>query len=115
MTGDNMSAASSVNRCGGSRDRCAGLLMRLLGRMEIENGWCHAVKHIPGQENTLADGISKWKPEEVATNVRKLTQDDDWQNQDIGTHGRELIDLILQERLPNSRMDNRARKLLQNK
>ncbi|CAB1101914.1 unnamed protein product [Ectocarpus sp. CCAP 1310/34] len=36
MRGDNVSAVSWVNRCGGSSDRRAGLLMRLLGRMEIE-------------------------------------------------------------------------------
>ena len=37
MRGDNVSAVSWVNRCGGSRDRRAGILMRMLGRMEIES------------------------------------------------------------------------------
>ena len=59
LRGDNVSAVSWVNKCGGAKDRRAGLLMRLLGRMEITSGWCHIAKHIPGIDNTLADGISR--------------------------------------------------------
>ena len=59
MRGDNVSAVSWVNRCGGSRDRRAGILMRMLGRMEIERGQRQVAKHIPGVENRLADGISR--------------------------------------------------------
>lgn len=108
MRGDNVSAVSWVNRCGGSRDRRAGLLMRMLGRMEMQNQWCHVAKHIPGRHNTLADGISRWDAEKVTENVRKLTRDENWTNQDIGDHGRELIGLILQEELPKRRLDNQA-------
>lgn len=53
MRGDNVSAVSWTNRCGGSRDRRASLLMRLMRRMEITCGWCHVAKHILGRENTL--------------------------------------------------------------
>ncbi|CAB1116852.1 unnamed protein product [Ectocarpus sp. CCAP 1310/34] len=105
MRGDNVSAVSWVNRCGGSRDRRAGLLMRLLGRMEIENGWCHVAKHIPGRENTLADGISRWKSEDVEVNVERLTHSNNWRMQDIGDTARETIEMILQEKLQNQRMD----------
>jgi len=112
MRGDNVSAVSWVNRCGGSRDRRAGLLMRLLGRMEIENKWCHVAKHIPGRENTLADGISRWKADEVESNVKRLTRDDSWRMQDIGDAGRELIEMILQENLPNGRLDDIAWNLM---
>ena len=73
MRGD--SAVSWTNRCGGSRDRRASLLMRLMGRMEIACGWCHVAKHIPGRENCLADGISRWDEDLIATNIEKLTKD----------------------------------------
>ena len=108
MRGDNVSAVSWVNRCGGARDRRAGLLMRLLGRMEIENEWCHVAKHIPGSQNELADGISRWKSNEVETNVARLTRDRKWRVQEIGLNGRELIEMILQEKLPSKRIDDLA-------
>ena len=73
MRGDNVSAVSWVNPRGGSRDRRAGILMRMLGRMEIESGWCQVAKHIPGVENRLADGISTWPEEEIQNNVNRLT------------------------------------------
>lgn len=38
MHGDTTSAVSWVNPCGVSRDRCAGLTMRTLGRMKIASG-----------------------------------------------------------------------------
>ena len=60
MRGDNVAAATWVNRCGGARDKCACPLMRMLGRLEINGGWSHDAKHIPGVRNTVADGISRW-------------------------------------------------------
>ena len=67
LRGDNVSAVSWVNKCGGAKDRRAGLLVRLLGRMEITSGWCHIAKHIPGLDDTLADGISRWPEDKVHT------------------------------------------------
>lgn len=107
MRGDNVSAVSWVNRCGGSRDRRACLLMRLLGRMEMHNGWCHVAKHIPGRNNVLAEGISRWDTNKVEDNVKRLSRDQNWIHQDIGTHGRELIGMILTDDLPQNQMVNR--------
>lgn len=45
MRGDSVSAVSWVDRCGGSGDGRAGLLMRLLGRTETENGWCYMLEN----------------------------------------------------------------------
>ena len=58
MHGDNVAAVTWVNRGGGARDKIACLLMTMLGRLEITGGWSHDAKHIPGVQNTLADGIS---------------------------------------------------------
>jgi len=106
MRGDNVSAVSWVNRCGGSRDRRAGLLMRLLGRLEIESGWCHIAKHIPGVANTLADGISRWPEEQIKMNICKLTNDENWRQQDLGDRGKEIFEKVLQAQLPTHRLDD---------
>ena len=71
-----MNAVSWVNKNGGAKDRRAGPLMRLLGRMEITSGWRHIAKHIPGLDNTLADGISRWPEDKVHKDVARLTNDD---------------------------------------
>ena len=39
MRGDNFVAVTWANRCGGVRDKRAGLMMRMLGRLEIQRGW----------------------------------------------------------------------------
>ena len=105
MRGDNMSAVSWVNRCGGSRDRRAGILMRLLGRMEITSGWCHVAKHIPGVDNRLADGISRWPEKEVQKNVSRLTQEQGWTRQEIAG-GNLVLNTILNLNLPKERLDD---------
>lgn len=64
MRGDNVSAVSWVTRCGGSRDRRAGILMGLLGRVEITCGWCHVAKHVPGAENRLPEEFP-WSGKEM--------------------------------------------------
>lgn len=37
--------------------------------------WCHVANHKPGQQDTLADGISRWEEHEIAVNVEKRTKD----------------------------------------
>ena len=46
MGGDNFAAVTWANRCGGARDKRAGLMMRVLGRLEIQEGWRYDAKHI---------------------------------------------------------------------
>ena len=60
MPGDDLAAVTWADRCGGARDKGAGLMMRMLGRLEIQGGWRYDAKHIPGVQNTLAGGISRW-------------------------------------------------------
>ena len=59
MRGDNFAAVTWANRCGGARDKRAGMMMRMLGSLEIQEGWRYDAKNIPGVQNTLADGISR--------------------------------------------------------
>lgn len=83
MGGDSVSAVSWVNRCGGSRGRRTGILMRLLGRMEIASDWCHVAKHIPWVENRLADGISRWPEKAIHRAVNRLIQTQGWFRQEL--------------------------------
>ena len=39
MRGDNFASVTWANRCGGAKDKRAGLMMRMLGRLEIQGGW----------------------------------------------------------------------------
>ena len=112
MRGDNFAAVSWSNRCGGARDKRAGLMMRTMGRLEIRGGWRYDAKHIPGVENTLADGISRWPRAELAEKVRQLTNTDDWREQSIGESGERLCEIVLQTKNITTRHDNMLWKLL---
>ena len=83
MIGDNVAAVTWANLCGGARTKRAGLMMRRLGRLEIQGGWRYDAKHIPGLQNTLADGISPWPRSELVDRARQLTNTDDWSEQSI--------------------------------
>ena len=111
MRGDNVSTVSWVNRYGGSRDRRAGILMRMVGRMEIGSGWCQVAKHIPGVENRLADGISRWTEEEIKNPVDRLTQGQGWKRQELAG-GNTVLDKILNLNLPKERLDDHLWSLL---
>ena len=65
LRGDNVSAVSWLNRCGGARGKRAALVMRTMGRLEITSGWSHKAQHIPGVLNVLADGNSRWLRSQV--------------------------------------------------
>ena len=95
MRGDNFAAVTWVNQCGGARHKRAGLMMRVLGRLEIQGGWRY---DIPGVQNTLADGISRWARSELADRVRQLTNTDDWSKQLIGARGERLCEMVLQRK-----------------
>ena len=82
-----MAAVSWVSRSGGATDQRTSLLMRMLGRLELAGGWNHHANHIPGVQNTLADGISRWPREMLADKVRELTHFSDWREQSIGPWG----------------------------
>ena len=105
MRGDNVSAVSCVNRCGGSRDRRGGILMRMLGHMEIESGCCQVDKHIPGVENRLSDGVSRWPEDNIQNNINRLIQEHGRKRQELAG-GNIVLDKILNPALPNVTLDD---------
>ena len=114
MRGDNIAAVTWVNNYGGARDKRACLLMRMLGRLEIKGGWSHVAKHVPGVENTLADGISSWPRAELARKVRELTNSTDWMEQKIGPRGSKIFDLVLRTKNIVTRHDDRLWNIMVN-
>ena len=55
--------------------------MRLLGCLEVGSGWCFDALHVAGVENTIADGISRWEPEEIDGNLRAFRPNVAWHRQ----------------------------------
>ena len=61
--------------------------MRLLGCLEVGSGWCFDALHVAGVENTIADGISRWEPEDIDGNLRASRPDVAWHPQVLGPTG----------------------------
>ena len=95
MRGDNFAAVTWANQCGGARDKRAGLMMRMLGRLEIQGGWRYDAKHFSDVQSTLTDGISRWPRSEIFDRVKQLTNTDDWSEQSIGARGERLCEIVL--------------------
>ena len=108
MRGDNMSAIHWVNKCRGAREPRSGTLMRMLGVLEMRNEWRFRAKHIKGIENTLADGISRWKHDEIGSNLRAFRPDVCWQEQHLG---QEAVDIAFAV-LDSSSSDGQLRRRL---
>ena len=107
MRGDNVAAVAWVNKCGGAIDRRACLHMTKLGRLEIKGGWSYTAQHIPGVQNTLAGGISRWPRAELAERFREATGTHDGVKQDIGRQGLRIFDVVLGTKHVSNRHDDR--------
>ena len=62
-------------------------LMRLLGCLEVGSGWCFGALHVAGVENAIANGISRWEPEDIDGNLRACRPDVAWHRQVLGPTG----------------------------
>ena len=61
--------------------------MRLLGCLQVGSRWCFDALHVTGVENTIADGISRWEPEDIEGNLRAFRPDVAWYRQVLGPTG----------------------------
>ena len=107
MRGDNMSAVHWVNKCRGAREPRSGALMRMLGCLEMRNEWRFRAKHSKGVANTLADGISRWKHDEIALNLHSYRPDIRWQEQHLGQEALDLTSAVLASSSSEDQLRNR--------
>ena len=70
-------------------------MMRIMGRLKITNSWSHKAKHIPGVLNVLADGISRWQPDQIAEKLRSYVNEGDWRQVPIAQNGVEFLPILL--------------------
>ena len=114
MRGDNVAAVTRINRCGGARDKRACLLMRMLGRLKIKGEWSHDAKLMPGVQNTLTDGISRWSRTEIAEWIRDVTNSHAWAEQPIGPRRNEIFGIVLQTKNLQTRHDDSLWRIMAN-
>ena len=107
MRGDNMSAVHWVSKCRGAREPRSGALMRMLGCLEMRNEWRFRAKHIKGVANTLADGISRWKHDEIALSLHSYRPDIRWQEQHLGQEALDLTSAVLASSSSEDQLRNR--------
>ena len=111
MKGDNMSAVHWVNQCRGSKEPRSGALMRIMGVLEVRNGWRFRAKHIKGVANTIADGISRWDRNDIALNLHSCRPDVCWQEQLLGGAARALISGVLASSSSEMQLRTRLKEL----
>ena len=87
IRGDNMSAVQWVSKRKGGIDLRSGALMRLLGCLEVGSGWCFDALNVAGVENTIADGISRWQPDDMDGNLHASRPNVAWSRQVLGPTG----------------------------
>ena len=107
MRGDNMSAFHWVNKCRGATELRSGVLMRMLECLEMRNEWRTRAKHIKGVAHTLADGISRWKHDEIALNLHSYRPDTCWQEQHLGQEALDLTSAVLASSSSEDQLRNR--------
>ena len=64
-----------------------GALMRLPEYLEVGSGWFLDALHVADVNNTIADGISRWEPEDIDGNPRASRPDVAWHRQVLGPTG----------------------------
>lgn len=66
-----MSAVHWATKCRQGKESRSGALMRVLGRSE----WRFRAKHVKGVTNTLGDGISRWKHDNIVPPIHSYRPD----------------------------------------
>ncbi|CAB1109801.1 unnamed protein product [Ectocarpus sp. CCAP 1310/34] len=107
MRGDNMSAVHWVNKCRGAKEPRSGALMRMMGCLEMRNEWRFRAKHIKGLANTLANGISRWKHDEITAKLRSYRPDICWQEQHLGQEALDLTSAVLDSSSSDDQLQSR--------
>ena len=96
---------------GGEESQGIGAMMRMMGALETIGGWCFQARHVPGVENRLADGITRWKEEEIADNLQLESPGTRWQVQELKVEEQQLCAEILREATHLGELQRRLEKI----
>ena len=80
--------------------------MRINGRLELTGEWNPTTNYIPRVGDTLEDGISRWPRSAAPDKVKELTNSNEWSEQDIGSGGAGIFDLVLQTKNILTKLDD---------
>ena len=69
--------------------------MRTFQVLEMRNEWRFRAKHVRGIANTLADGISRWKRDEINSRLHVFRLDVRWQEQHLGQEAVDITSAVL--------------------
>ena len=75
--------------------------------------WCKVAKHIPGDQNTLADGTYRWPSNEVEDDVNRLTKEEGWIRCEIRENGNKIINALLENDTVYQQLDDQLWSLMQ--
>ena len=78
-----------------------GALMKMLGALETQRG----------VDNRLADGITRWKGEEIQDNLTKESPPTIWQVQELGEEEQRMCSEFLREDTPSDGLPRRLERL----
>jgi len=87
MRADNEAAVTWVKRCrgGGKKQARVGALMRMMGALEGRGRWCFQARHVRGVDNRLADGLTRWREEQIPEKLNAECPEIAWQVQELGS------------------------------
>ena len=98
MRGNTWSAVQRVKNCkGGKGEVRSGEMMRILGVLEQIGGWCFQAKLVRRVENGLADGITRWKENEIQSRLTKECPAVPWQAHEFGPEEAGMCSEILHQ------------------
>ena len=86
--------------------------MRIMGVLERIGGWSFQAKHVMGVENFLADGITRWKEDDIQTRLTTECPNVSWQAQDLGVGGTDMCSEILRAATHSDELRSRLRILM---
>ena len=79
-----------IDRAGAKEEEQSGGTIMIMRVLERIGGWSFQAKHVRGVGNVLADGITRWKEDEIPTSLTAEYPTVSWQGQEFRVHGTEM-------------------------
>ena len=80
--------------------------------VQTHQSWCFQSRHVPGVENRLADGLTRWPEDEIADNLQRDSPGSLWQVQKLGDKEQRVCAGILREATHLEELHQRLERLM---